>query len=230
MAHGVILMVEDDIDVLKNNREYLELHGFQTLLAESLCEAEMLISRYPVDIVLLDVNMPDGSGLDFARMINEEKKNIPVIFLTGRADAKDIVAGFEHGGSDYITKPFDFEVMLARINARLHKESLTEATGNISCGQLTLELFTQQARIGEKSLPLSSKEFAILYILAKNREQSISAEVLYQSAWNMPMLGNNSAVKTVVSRLRGKLAHSNCQITASRGQGYCLKIAGEGSV
>ena len=221
MANELILIVEDNIAILADISEYLQLHGYRVLTAEFLRDAAAVIADTAVDLILLDINMPDGSGLDFAQSA-KQTSDTPVIFLTGRAAPKDIVEGLAYG-DDYITKPFDFDVMLARINVQIRKR--TNPPDTLKLGELTLDFFRQQAFCGDRNLFLSPKEFTTLCLLAQGRDKVTTAEELYQSAWDRPMMGNDSAVKTVISRLRGKLAYSDCHINSIRGQGYQLVIS-----
>ena len=120
MAH--ILLVEDDTDIMRINREFLEHEGYTVHCADSVQAASFQLEESIPDLVLLDVMLPDGNGMDFCRLLRE-KTQAPVIFLTARDESDSVIMGFRNGGDDYITKPYDLNVLKARIEAQLRRSS-----------------------------------------------------------------------------------------------------------
>ena len=211
-----VLLIEDDTDLLYNNMEFLQKRGFRVLAAETLADAARELSGTQIDLMLLDVNMPDGSGFDF---ISEVRKtsDIPVIFLTGRTEKADMIDGLSRGGCDYITKPYDFDVLLARIEAQLRK---TQPGSHIQCGALTLDIVALQAFADGCDLLLKPKEFSLLHALIQSEGKTISADELYQKVWGRPMAGDNNAIKNITSQLRKKLTGSGYTISSEYREGY----------
>ena len=214
-----VLLVEDDTDLLYNNMEFLQKHGFRVLAAETLADAAMVLGQEPIDLILLDVNMPDGSGFDF---ITEIRKtfDIPVVFLTVRTEKADVIKGLDRGGCDYVTKPYDFDVLLARIEAQLRK---TRLGSQIIRGALTLDIVALQAFLNGNDLLLKPKEFSLLHALIQNDGKTMSADDLYRKVWGRPMAGDRNAIKNIASQLRKKLAGSGYAITSEYGEGYSFQ-------
>ena len=211
-----VLLVEDDTDLLYNNREFLKSRGFVAVMAETLADAAQAMKQEPIDLILLDVNMPDGSGFDFITEIRKTS-DIPVIFLTVRAEKADILDGLKRGGCDYITKPYDYDVLLARIDAQLRK---TQPGSHIQCGALTMDVVALQAFLDGKDLLLKPKEFSLLLAFVQKEGEIISTDELYQKVWGQPMAGDRNAIKNITSQLRKKLAGSGYHITSEYGEGY----------
>ena len=214
-----VLLVEDDTDLLNNNMEFLQKHGFRSVVAETLADAAKALKQELIDLILLDVNMPDGSGFDF---ITETRKtsDVPVIFLTGRAEKADMLEGLNRGGCDYITKPYDFDVLLARIEAQLRK---TQPGSHIQCGALTLDTVALQAFLNGNDLLLKPKEFSLLHVLIQNEGATISLDELYRRVWGQPMGGDRNAIKNITSQLRKKLTGSGYTITSEYREGYSFR-------
>lgn len=216
-----ILLVEDDTDLLMNNREYLARRGYRTLTAETLKDAVSLLAREQPDLILLDVNMPDGSGFDFIERVRETN-DVPMIFLTCRTDKADMIDGLTRGGCDYITKPFDLDVLLARIEAQLRKAGMQEV---IKRGPLTLNIVPGQAVLAGADMTLAKKEFAILLLLVQNEGRTLTKEYLYEKAWGQPLLYDDNALYVQMSRLKRKLEQNEAiELYVSRKEGYCLNI------
>lgn len=218
-----ILLVEDDIDLLHNNEELLQMRGYRTLTAETLADASAILKHERPNLILLDVNMPDGSGFDFIAEINKTS-DVPVIFLTCRTDKADMIDGLTRGGCDYITKPFDFDVLLARIEVQLRKVSPPR---KITRGPLTLDLTASRAYLSGEDMMLGLKEFALLSLLAQNEGETLTKEYLYEAAWSQPMAGNGNALRAQISLLKKKLEEyggGKVVLFSFRGEGYSLEI------
>jgi len=216
MMKETILLIEDDIDLLENNTEYLQRHGYRVLTSETLADAAAVLAHEHVDLILLDINLPDGSGLDFIVEIRETS-DVPVIFLTCRTDRADMIGGLTSGGCDYITKPFDFGVMLARIEAQLRQ---ARSAKTLTRGSLMLDMVSGRAYLNGEDMQLTKKEFAVLRILVESGGKAFTKESLYETVWGQPMNNNDTALKTSISRLRKKLEADGFSITASRSEGY----------
>ncbi|MDR1165008.1 MAG: response regulator transcription factor [Deltaproteobacteria bacterium] len=197
-----ILLVEDNDRIMNGNARMLRRRGYSVWTAFNLAEARKIVSERPLDAIVLDIMLPDGSGLDFTRELRQSSE-VPILLLTGLTAGEDVVAGFRSGGDDYLAKPYDFGVLLARIESLLRRAASIPAT--FRKGELEFDIIANKAFLNGEDLSLTHKEFAVLLLLAKNERKPLSAEYLYETAWKRNPAPEESAVKTVVSRLRRKL-------------------------
>lgn len=219
----VVLMVEDNARVLALNKAVLEREGCTVLTARNLAETRGVLTDSPtIDIVVLDILLPDGNGLDFIPELRK-RTAAPVLVLTCKRDYADIVEGLTGGADDYMTKPYRIEELLARITALVRKRDAERTPDRITRGPLVLDTASHRAFLHDTDLLLKPREYAVLQYLAGREGERVSAERLYETVWNLPAQSGLSAVKTVVSRLRKKLAGSGYAITSGRGKGYCFK-------
>lgn len=220
-----ILLVEDNPDIMNINRKMLARNGYRVLEAETLQQAEALLAQHP-DLVILDIILPDGSGLEFCRQVRRHSW-VPILFLTALETNGDIVAGFNAGGDGYLAKPYDLDVLLARVAALLRRAKETALATEIVVGPLRLDLLSSRAILDGNDVHLTQKEFSILLLLVKNQGQQVSAQELYETAWGMDTNNDVRAVRPQISRLRVKLsagAGSPFDIIAKYGQGYCFVV------
>lgn len=232
MEQQTLLLVEDDRNILLSNQEFFSRRGYAILTATTLAEAERVLKNHASNLILLDINLPDGSGLDFiARLRNPNSAlctlhsalcAVPVIFLTCRTDNADVVEGLTRGGCDYIMKPYDFNVLAARIEAQLRRAKMEES---ITGGPLTVRLLSQQAFLEGRDMLLTKKEFALLLLLLRHRGETLTKEYIYEKAWGQPLLEDDGALYMQVSRLKKKLEQNEAiEPNVSRKEGYCLNI------
>jgi len=215
-----ILLVEDNEQIMHGNERMLKRRGYEVVTALTLTEARSAIQAQMPDLFVLDIMLPDGSGLDF--MVELRKySQVPVLLLTGLTTPEDIVRGLTAGGDDYLPKPYDFGVLLARVEALLRRaEQVPEC---IHKARICLDITADVATLDGVDLLLSQKEFALLIIFVQNEERFISAECLYEKVWKQPMVGNSNTLKTTINRLRDKIKSSGYRIAWSRGEGYCFE-------
>jgi len=214
-----ILLVEDNKEIMQGNRRLFELEGCEAACAPTLCEARAMINARRPDAIVLDVMLPDGSGLDFMRELREsENAGIPILLLTGLAAKEDILRGLKSGGDDYLTKPYDFDELLARVEALLRRAARVPEV--ITKGRLSLDVTAGAANLDGRDLLLTQKEFALLLIFVQNEGRRIAGEYLYEKVWKAPCANDDSALKNAVYKLRKKLAGSGHAIISKRGEGY----------
>jgi DNA-binding response OmpR family regulator len=217
---GTVLLVEDNLKLLRLNSRILENAGHRTLTAKNLAEARAHLQSAAPDAVVLDIMLPDGSGLDFLAEIRGVC-DAPVLFLTAKTEKEDKLAGLRAGGSDYITKPYDIDEFRERVSAFLrlirHKRNPPD---HLAFGSLTLDLISNQAFADGRDILLTQKEFALLLLLAQRENEVLSAGHLYEKAWNTTAAGDVRAVKYQISNLRRKLKGSGHTVVAARGEGY----------
>ena len=218
-SRKVILLVEDNEQVMQGNKRMLERAGYDTACAATLAAARALIDKLNPDAIILDLMLPDGSGFDFmAEVRRTESSRTPILLLTGLRRLNDKVRGLKEGGDDYLTKPYDFEELLARVEALLRRAQSVPET--IRKGTLTLETFSNKAFIGDDDLTLTGREFDVLFMLAQNEDKLLKVEHIYETIWKQPLIGNKNAAQIIISRLRKKIRPSGYDVTLLRGKGY----------
>ncbi len=195
-----ILIVEDDRAL--NNGIALSLNNDDILQAFCIKEADKLINN-SIDLIILDINLPDGSGLDFCRKIRETSK-VPIIFLTANDMELDIVTGLETGADDYITKPFSLAVLRARVNAVLRRRP---ADGNVfRLGKYEFDFDNMNFSVGNMPVELSKTEQRLLKIFVQNQGRTLSREMLIDRVWSDGAeFVEKNALSVTVKRLRQKL-------------------------
>ena len=225
MDKKIILCVEDNLVVQMMNQPLLESKGFTVKMAMTIAEAWEVVAQTMPDLIVLDIRLPDGSGLDFLRELRKTSA-VPVIALTNNKEEQDIVEGFASGCDDYIPKPYSLPVLGARIEALVRRtEKLPDV---ITKGALALRVNSNQALVNGKDIGLSPNiEFSLLCIFVKYENTTLSSEFLYQEAWGQPLAGNDSALRTAVYEVRKKLegSDSGYTIASERGKGYRFETA-----
>jgi len=223
MSSKVILCIEDNLQVQLFNKPLLEAKGFTVRLAMTIAEAQEAIGRETPELIILDIHLPDGNGLDFLRELRKTS-TIPVIALTNDDKEKDIVLGFESGCDDYVPKPYTFPVLYARIERLLrHVSTVPEI---LEKGALRIDILAGQAFWDNKDLLLTQKEFALLMLFMKQEGQALGAEYIYEKIWNTPFGSNDRTLRTQISNFRRKIECSDYTVEAVRGLGYrfCRKV------
>ncbi len=213
----LILLIEDNEQISYGNKRMLERRGYDVMTALTLKDARQSLYEAEPSLIVLDIMLPDGNGLDFLRELRQTSQ-VPVMILTGLNKVGDIVNGLTEGGDDYLTKPYDFEVLLARIEALIRRAGQLPKT--LQKGPLTLNVILGQALLDGKDLLLTKKDFALLMLFTQNEGEVFSTDYLYEKIWKAPISGDTQAVKSAMSRLRKKLAGSGYTILPIRGEGY----------
>ena len=154
--------------------------------------------------------------------------DVPILFLTAKTSGADIVAGLRRGGDDYLTKPYELDILGARIDALLRRANSTlPETGVYTVGELRFDLVQSRATMNGADLNLSGKEFGVLLYLCRNRQRLVSREALYRAVWGQANLDSGSILWTTISRLKKKLAPYEAQLSLdSSHEGYELYVAG----
>jgi DNA-binding response OmpR family regulator len=225
-----ILLVDDDALLRRSLAFNLEQAGYTIITAASAEDALAVARRDPPDMVLLDIGLPGMDGLDALRHL-KETLNLPVIFLTARHREFDEVLGLELGADDYITKPFDVDVLLAHIKAVLRRgeHNLTPSptpVAAISVNDLTIDPVGHTVTLGGKEKPLSRREFDLLYTLAIEPGRVFSLDELLDRVWGAEFIGQPQVVYVHIRWLREKLEkdpNHPRRILTVRGVGYKLE-------
>ena len=203
MSH--ILLVEDDSDIMRINRTFLENEGYTVHCADSVQTAAFKLEECVPDLVLLDVMLPDGDGMDFCRILRQ-KTQAPVIFLTARDENDDVIMGFRSGGDDYITKPYDLNVLKARIEAQLRRNTKQYPQHpRIEHPYLTVDLFAGSATLDGNECSLPQRELQILYMLASQLGERISYHEIYRNIYGCDVEDSKNTIRVNISRLKKHL-------------------------
>lgn len=224
MGQFTILIVEDEDGIREFTMKFLVKQGYKVIPARNGEEALKLLKDAQPDLILLDIEMPGMDGFTVCREIRK-KLTVPIIFLTVRRDTMDKVKCFELGGDDYVTKPFDFQELHARIKANIRRyySSAQNNQNIIKTGNLEINLNNYKCFLNGEEVELSTKEMELLLLLANNPNQVWSQEQIYDNIWSLDATGNVDTVKVHISHLRRKLEadHRNPQyIQTVRGFGY----------
>ena len=221
-----ILVVDDEPDLCEILCFNLESEGFEAERAYSAESALQLIEdggRF--DLILLDVMMESMSGFEMARELRSRGIDTPVIFLTARTAEEDQLDGFASGGDDYITKPFSFPTVLARIRAVLKRmPQPAEGGDKLSFGPLSVDTMTKSVAIDGVPVSLTKKEYNILSLLLRNQGQHFSRQQIIDSVWEEDTFVGDRSVDVHVARLRKKLGRCGEYIVNHTGFGYTLQI------
>jgi len=222
-----ILIVDDDALLRRSLAFHLEQAGYSVQTSANAENALATIQRKPPGLVLLDVGLPGMDGLDALKMIKRDR-DIPVIFLTARRRELDEVLGLELGGDDYITKPFDVDVLLARVKAVLRRAAavtMSEMTEKVQVSDLVVDPASRTARLAGSTLSLTRREFDLLHVLAMQSGVVVSTDDLLNQVWGAEFSGQPQVLYTHIRWLREKLEanpDSPKRILTVRGVGYKL--------
>jgi len=220
MENQYILLVEDDPAVQSNNKKMLERRGYEIRQAFTLADAWSIIAKDPPRAIILDVQLPDGSGLDLLRELRESS-TIPILMLTALSTPDDVIKGLETGGDVYLPKPYKFNILLSHLEALLRRSSTIP--DSIVFGPFKLIPASNTAFMNGEDMLLAQKEFALLQQFVQYPERPLTVDFLYEKVWGQPMYQDAAAVKNQVYNLRKKLAGSGYIISAERGSGYSFE-------
>lgn len=222
-----ILLLEDDAALGQGIRYALENDGVQVELCTALSQAQGILPSRDFDLLILDVNLPDGSGLDLLRDVRRRHSSVPVILLTANDLETDIVVGLESGADDYITKPFSLAVLRARVNAQLRRGTPVQAA-MVELEGFSFDFEWMEFRKNGQLIELSKTEQRLLRVLTENRGRVLSRETLLERVW--PGGGEyveENALSVTVKRLRDKLEDTPskpCFLKTVYGIGYTWAV------
>lgn len=217
-----ILVVEDD-RLLNNTLCYnLLAAGYMADAAVKIAEAVALYEKQDYDLVVLDVNLPDGNGFDFCRELKERRPDTAVIFLTARDMESDMLRGFELGADDYVTKPFPISVFRKKVAALLARVQKQSAGDSFDDGNLLINFTEMSAALAGRAIAFTPFEYRLLKVLTKNPQIVLTRQVLLQKLWDADEnFVDEHALTSAISRIRGKIEGSGFQyIKTVYGMGY----------
>jgi DNA-binding response OmpR family regulator len=217
-----VLIVEDDIQISRSLSMNLKLSGFEVEAASRVSEGWAMVQKNHYDILLLDIGLPDGSGLELCQRIRESGDDVPILFLSARTDETTVVKGIQLGADDYIRKPFGTEELKARMNKLLKKSAQLEKM--FLFNKLSIDIPNREISVGDKSVNLGKKELEILLILARRAGDLVTRETIL-STMEEGINGSDRTIDSHMSHLRKKLKEvggESLQITSIYGEGYKL--------
>ena len=200
-----ILVIEDEQKVAAFLKNGLLSHGYNVDLAYDSYTGERLALQNEYEMIILDVIIPGVNGISLCKKLKELKQHLPILLLTALGTSDDKLAGFEAGADDYLVKPFEFKELVARIKVLTRKALNTAYSEDIRVGDLVLNLKKKSATRGEKRIPLSSKEFALLSFLMRNKGNVISRHDIVTEVWGMKFDTGTNVVDVYINFLRKKI-------------------------
>ena len=219
-----ILVIEDEPDIRKTLEYNISQEGHTVLTAGSLHDAEKILQSQSLSLILLDLMLPDGSGLDFCRKLktNSKTESIPVIILTAKDDEVDRVVGFELGADDYVTKPFSVRELILRIKAILKRGEVKKDIVEVErqFGDLKIDIDSHEVYVDEMQINLTALEFKLLNQLVETRGRVQSRDQLLTEVWGYSAEVTTRTVDTHIKRLRNKLGSMGKYVQTIRGVGY----------
>ncbi|QIZ10583.1 response regulator transcription factor [Priestia megaterium] len=226
-----ILVVEDEKQIAKILKIELEYEGYEVNVAYDGKSGLQAALHEKLDLILLDVMLPEMNGIEVLRKIRKENDLIPVILLTARNMTMDKVAGLDQGANDYITKPFEIEELLARIRSCLRQSTITVMASQsndslLELRDLTVNLDTREVTRGETSITLTPKEFDLLVYLLSNKNRIVTRESILLHVWGYEYEGETNVIDVFIRHLRKKIEEGFSDptiIQTVRGIGYTVR-------
>lgn len=218
-----ILLAEDEPALGMIVKESLETRDFEVVYCKNGEEALALYEQEQPDVLVLDVMMPKKDGFSLAKEIRSKDARIPIIFLTAKSQPSDVVEGFEHGGNDYLKKPFSMEELIIRIKALLDRIKLKGSSENIPIGSYTFNRTRQLLSLNEEQIRLTHREAELLFHLSEKRNEILDRTFILKKIWGDDDFFNARSMDVFITKLRKKLKKDEAvQIVNVRGYGYKL--------
>src|SRR5450755_3355504 len=221
-----LLLVEDEVDIQSFLKRSLEEAGFEVEAAADGKSAQSLAVEPEFDILIVDLGLPDMDGIDLIHKLRQSGVRAPVLILSARRSVDDRVRGLEHGGDDYLTKPFAMAELLARLRNLMKRNTPSGADATkLRVLDLELDLLRREASRGGQVLQLTQQEFVLLEYLCRNAGRVVTRSMILDKVWGMRIQPDTNVVDVHIYRLRGKVDGSGQQplIRTLRGVGYVIK-------
>ena len=221
-----VLLIEDDAETAGYVSQGLREHGHVVDLAAGGRDGLFLGGGETYDVLIVDRMLPGIDGLAVVKMLRAADVRTPILFLTTMSGVGQRVEGLEAGGDDYLTKPFAFAELLARVHALGRRRPLAQVETVLSVGDLELDLIGRKVRRGGRELEIQPREFKLLEYLMRNAGRVVTRTMLLENVWEFHFDPKTNIVETHVSRLRSKVDRGfDCELIETvRGSGYCLRV------
>lgn len=221
-----VLVIEDDPSVRTLVRAVLEHNGNDVSLADNAADGKKLALDSEHDIIILDLGLPDGNGLELCEDLRKRDIGTPILILSAKQDTDVKVKGLHSGADDYLTKPFNTEELMARIEA-ITRRSRDKFANNqeLTCGELYVNLLEREFKVGEEKVSLTNNEFNLMVYLMQNKNRTISQEELAENVWDIHFDTQTNYINVYISYLRKKIRqHSDVDyIETVRKKGFVLR-------
>ncbi len=224
-----ILLVEDEKKLADTIQAGLSEHDYEVTIAYNGLDGKKLFAENAYDLIILDINLPFVNGYELCKLIRETDEHVPIILLTAMNFTDNKIEGFDSGADDYITKPFEFVELVARIKALLRRSDLrtdAEEERMLQIADLEMNLDSKEVRRNDKKISLTAKEFQLLEYLLKNKEKVVSRAEIAKNVWDIDFDTQTNVIDVYVNFLRKKL-DKNFEpklIHTQVGMGYILKV------
>ena len=220
-----VLIVDDEIMLAEMTAEYFNAFGVKTFSVATAKECLAFLKNHQVDLILLDINLVESSGFDLCKTIRRDY-DTPIFFVSARVSADDMLIALNIGGDDYITKPYELNVLLAKIKARLKRDgNKSETPSQLFAGEIRLDLVKMKAYSGGKKLGLKAKEFKLLAFFITNRNKVVGKDEILKAVWGDAYI-TDGALSIQIFRLREKIEQNPGEpkiIKTVWGQGYIFE-------
>ena len=219
-----LLIIEDERDLLDTLYYNFEKENYDVYTASSGKEAIEIIDRQSIDLAILDIMLPDMSGLDVCKhiKINRGESHTAIIILTAKGEEIDRILGFELGADDYVVKPFSIRELTLRVSSLFKRNENLNKDNNIIFGDISINLDSHTVKISDQVIKLTIKEFNLLHVLIKNKEKVMTRERLLNKVWNYNQDVTTRTVDTHIRRVREKIKASCVSIETVRSLGYMI--------
>lgn len=229
MAHKILLL-EDDVSLLDGLTYSLNKDGYIIDVAQTIKKAYEYLSKEIYSLLLLDVTLPDGSGMDVCRYVRAQGNQVPIIFLTALDEEVNVIRGLDSGADDYVTKPFKLGELCSRMRALLRRSGGRESNGSkmLSSGPLTIDLLGGRVSFKEQPLELTAAEYRLLCLLVRNAGQTVLRSTILDTLWDSG--GNfvdDNTLSVYIRRLREKIEEDPSNpghLLTVRGFGYTWRV------
>jgi len=212
-----ILIIEDNEIIVKGLKYLLEQHSFSVTTAFNVEEANNIIGKMEIDLIILDITLPDGSGFEVCEYI-KQYTDVPVIFLTAKDEEQDIVKGLDMGAEDYIVKPFKSRELISRINNVLRRKN--NGNNNITYKSIEIDLDSKTVKVNNEEIEFTALEYKILVLLFNNIGKTVTREQIMEKIWDVAgNFVNDNTLTVYIKRIRAKLGDDDI-IKTIKGIGY----------
>ena len=220
-----ILLIEDDIRLVESLSEQLRNEGFAVDVSNDGVEGLYVGEEFPIDLAVIDLGLPEMSGLEVIRQLRKRGRDFPILVLTARSDWQDKVEGLEAGADDYVTKPYRFEELMARINALMRRAG-GHAKPRVKLGPITVDLSAQRVFRDDEEIELTTYEYKVLNYLVMHPDEVVTKTDLSEHIYEEDADRDSNVIEVFIGRLRRKLDPDGAMnpIETLRGRGYRLAL------
>ncbi len=220
-----ILMVDDEPRMRKLVKDFLTKNGYIVVEAGDGEEAyNIFTSTNDISLIIMDVMMPKMDGYEACKEIRALSKTVPIILLTAKSTEKDELRGFELGVDEYITKPFNPQILVARVEAILRRSGQDQKYDIIEAGGIVIDRVAHKVTVDDKEIELSFKEFELLEYFLSNMGRALTRDNILNRVWNYDYFGDARTIDTHVKKLRAKLGDKGAYIKTIRAVGYKFEV------